>query len=165
MNLRHLLFGALALCGSLLIAPEPAWAACAQLSVCSCTVTTTGVSFGNYIPIDPTNNDSSGSVRVRCTLLVALAGSYTIDLSTGSSGTYSQRTLKNGASTLAYNLYVDAAHSQVLGDGSGGSSHITRSFTALLAIDQTTNVYGRIPGAQNVLAGIYSDTIIVTVTY
>jgi spore coat protein U-like protein len=155
----------MALLGSLLIAPAPARAACAQFSACSCVVTTTGVSFGNYIPVDPANNDSSGSVRVTCTLLVALAGSYTIDLSTGSSGTYSQRTLKNGASILTYNLYIDAAHSQILGDGSGGSSRITRSFAALLAIDQTTNVYGRIPGAQNVVAGTYSDTVIVTVTY
>ena len=102
---------------------------------------------------------------MRCTLLVALAGSFTVDLSTGSSGTYAQRTLRNGPSVLEYNLYTDVARTQILGDGSGGSSRITRSFTALLSVDQTITVYGRIRSGQNVPAGSYSDTIIVTVTY
>ncbi|QNA82842.1 spore coat protein U domain-containing protein [Sphingomonas sp. So64.6b] len=165
MNFRRLFFALAILLGSLVVTSTPAEAACAPLSLCSCTVSTTGISFGSYIPVDATNNESSGTVRVQCVLLVALAGSYTIDLSTGSSGTYAQRTLRNGASILTYNIYVDAARSQILGNGSGGSSRITRNFTALLGVDQTTTVYGRIPAGQNVPAGSYSDTIIVTVTY
>lgn len=165
MNARHLLFVVVTLLGSLLIAPTPAKAACAPLSLCSCTVTATGISFGNYIPVNTASTDSTGSVRVRCTLLVALAGSFTVDLSTGSSGTYAQRTLRNGSSVLTYNLYTDAARSQILGNGSGGSSRITHNFSALLGIDQTVTVYGRIPGRQNVPPGSYNDTIIVTVTY
>lgn len=164
MNLRGLPLAAAALLSTLLAA-TPAQAACAPLSLCSCTVTATGISFGNYIPVDAANNDSSGTVRVQCLLLVALAGSYTIDLSTGSSGTYAQRTLHNGTSTLTYNLYIDAARGQILGNGSGGSSRITRNFTALLGVDQTTTVYGRILAGQNVPPGTYNDTIIVTVTY
>jgi spore coat protein U-like protein len=165
MTARNLLFLVAALLCSLLIAPTPAKAACAPLSLCSCTVTATGISFGNYVPVDAANNDSAGSVRVRCTLLVALGGSYTVDFSTGSSGSYAQRTLRNGPSVLTYNLYTNAARSQILGDGSGGSSQITQNFSALLAIDQTISVYGRISGGQNVPPGSYSDIIIVTVTY
>jgi spore coat protein U-like protein len=165
MNIRRLLVVVAALLGSLLIAPTPAQAACAQLSFCSCTVTATGVSFGNYIPVDSTSNDSSGTVRVRCTMLLALGGSFTVDLSTGSSGNYAQRTLRNGSSVLAYNLYTDPARSIVLGDGTGGSSRITENFSALLGIDRTVTVYGRIAGRQNVPPGSYNDTIIVTVTY
>ncbi|AYJ85427.1 SCPU domain-containing protein (plasmid) [Sphingomonas paeninsulae] len=147
------------------IAPTPAQANCAALSLCSCTVSTTGISFGSYDPVSSANTDSTGSVRVVCTLLVALAGSYRIDLSTGSSGSYAQRTLTNGPSILNYNLYTDVAYGQIVGNGSGGSSSITSNFLALLFLDQSTTIYGRIPGSQNVSAGSYSDTITVTVTY
>lgn len=145
--------------------PAPAQAACNPLSFCSCTVTATGVSFGNYNPLSSSDTDSTGSVRVRCTLLAALAGSYTIDLSTGSSGSYTQRTLRKGASNLGYNLYTNATRSQIWGDGTGGSLDVARSFFALLIVDQTTTIYARIRPAQNVSGGVYSDTITVTVTY
>ena len=165
MNLRHFMFLMAMLAGALVFAPSPAKAACAPLSFCSCTVTATGVSFGNYNVVNASPTDSTGSIRVQFTLLVALAGSFTVDLSTGSSGTYAQRALGNGASVLDYNLYTDVARTQIWGNGSGGSLRITRNFTALLGVDQTVTVYGRIRSGQNVPAGSYSDTIIVTVTY
>lgn len=147
------------------ITPTRASASCSQLSSCSCSVTTTGINFGNYDPVSSSNTDSTGSVRVVCSLLVAIAGSFTVDLSTGSSGSFAQRTLTNGASILAYNLYTDPARSQILGNGSGGSSVITSNFLALLGVDQSIFIYGRIPGGQNVPIGIYNDVIVVTVTY
>ncbi|WBY09758.1 spore coat protein U domain-containing protein [Sphingomonas sp. 7/4-4] len=52
-----------------------------------------------------------------------------------------------------------------MGKWLGGSFRVTRNFTALLSVDQTITVYGRIRAGQNVPAGSYSDTIIVTVTY
>ncbi|KRC81574.1 spore coat U domain-containing protein [Sphingomonas sp. Root241] len=165
MNLRHFMFLMAMLAGALMFASSPAEAACAPLSLCSCTVTASGVSFGNYNVVNASPTDSTGTVRVQCTLLVALAGSFTVDLSTGSSGTYAQRTLRNGPSVLDYNLYTDVARTQIWGNGSGGSFRITRNFTALLSVDQTMTVYGRIRAGQNVPAGSYSDTIIVTVTY
>lgn len=165
MTPRYLMVLMAMLAGTLLLVPSPAKAACAPLSFCSCTVTATSVSFGNYTVVNASPTDSTGSIRVGCTLLVALAGSFTVDLSTGSSGTYTQRTLHNGASVLDYNLYTDVARTQILGNGSGGSFRITRNFTALLSVDQTMTVYGRIRSSQNVPAGSYSDTIIVTVTY
>ncbi|MDF0544405.1 spore coat U domain-containing protein [Sphingobium sp. H39-3-25] len=145
--------------------PGMADAACSPLSLCSCTVSATSVAFGNVNPVSPSNVDATGDIRVTCTLLLALAGSYTIDLSSGSSASYNPRTMKNGASTLQYNLYTNAARSQVWGNGTGGSVAVTNNFSALLAVDQTTPVYGRIPAGQNVPAGTYSDTIVVTVTF
>lgn len=149
----------------LLLTPAPAQAACSPLSLCVCTVTATGVSFGNYNPLAPADTDATGTVRVVCTLLLDLAGSFTIDLSTGSSGSFSQRRLQRGSENLRYNLYVDAARSQLWGDGTGGSTRITRNFGALLNVTDTVPVYGRIPAGQNVAPGIFTDTIIVTVTY
>lgn len=148
-----------------LFAPAPAEAACNVLSLCSCTVTATGVSFGTYDPLSSSPNDATGSVRVRCTLLLALNGSFTIDLSTGSSGIYAGRTMRNGASALPYNLYTNAARTQVWGNNTGGSTRVTQTFTGLFVVDRTTTVYGRMLAGQNAPAGPYADTIVVTVTY
>lgn len=145
--------------------PDPAEAACNRLSFCTCTVTATGVSYGTYDTLAPSSDDASGSVRVRCTLLVALSGSFTIDLSAGSSGSYAGRTMRSGAQILPYNLYTNAARTQVWGNGTGGSARVTQSFSGLLVVDRSVPVYGRIPSRQNVRAGAYSDTIVVTVTY
>lgn len=162
---RHIVLAILVPLASLFLAPSEAHAACAPLSLCTCTVTTTPLSFGNYNPVTAIDDDSTGTVRVQCTLLVALAGSFTVDLSTGGSGAYASRKLKNGGSNLLYNLYADAAHTQIWGNGTGGSVEVSRSFTGLLAIDRSISVYGRIKAAQNVPAGNYSDTIMVTVIY
>ena len=148
-----------------LLAASPAQAECAALSLCSCTVSATGIDFGNYNPVAVGDNDSTGTVRVRCTLLVALAGSYTIELNKGSSSTYAPRKLTNGASTLNYNIYTTNARNVIWGDGTGGSQSVTTNFTALLGIDQTTNVYGRIPAGQNAVIGSYSDLITVTLVF
>jgi len=145
--------------------PAPAQAACDILALCTCTVSATGVDFGSYNPVAVTDNDSSGTVRVRCSLVLALAGSYTIQLSRGSSPTYAQRTMTSGASTLHYNLYTSNARNQIWGDGTGGSLSVTNTFTALLGVDQTTTVYGRAPAGQNVAPGSYADTILVTIVF
>lgn len=165
MTGRRYLIVPMALLGAMVLAPQPAHAACNPLSACSCTVTATGVSFGSYDPLSQVDNGSTGTIRVVCTLILALGGSFTIDLSTGASGSYTQRSLKKGASTLAYNLFSDSAHSQIWGNGTGGSTQVSQSFTSLLIVDRTLTVYGRIPAGQNVAAGAYADTIIVTVTY
>jgi spore coat protein U-like protein len=155
----------MALLGAMVLAPQPARVACNPLSACSCTVTATGVSFGSYDPLSQVDNGSTGTIRVVCTLILALGGSFTIDLSTGASGSYTQRSLKKGASILAYNLFSDSAYSQIWGNGTGGSTRVSQSFTSLLIVDRTVTVYGRIPAGQNVPAGAYADTIVVTVTY
>jgi spore coat protein U-like protein len=161
---RYLLVPA-TLLGAMVFAPQPAHAACNPGSACSCTVTTTGVNFGTYDPLSQVDDSSAGTIRVRCTLAVPLSGSFTVDLSTGTSGTYSQRTLKKGSSSLTYNLFADSALSQVWGNGTGGSIRVSQSFSNLFVVDRTINAYGRIPAGQNVPAGAYADTIVVTVTY
>ncbi|MBL0914545.1 MAG: spore coat protein U domain-containing protein [Sphingopyxis sp.] len=150
---------------ALLAVPAPAEAACSPLSFCSCTVSATGVSFGSYNMLTATPNDAAGSVRVICTLLLDLAGSFTVDLSTGASNSYGARTMRSGANSLTYNLYTTAGRTQVWGNGTGGSTRVTQSFSGLLLVDRTIPIYGRIPAGQNARAGSYSDTIIVTVTY
>ncbi|MDB5713342.1 MAG: hypothetical protein JWO15_739 [Sphingomonadales bacterium] len=163
MTGKHLLLMILAASFSLGIMfwPSPALAACGP---CSCNVSATPVNFGTYSPVSSSDTVSTGNIRVQCTLLIALGGSYTIDLSTGS-GTYAQRTLVSGGSVLRYNLYTTVSNSLIWGNDSGGSSRVTESISALLIYDQTLTVYGRIPSGQNVPTGSYADAISVTVTY
>lgn len=165
MKLHPFLVAAAPLFGLAYLMATPAEAACAPLSLCSCTTTATGVSFGTYDPTASGTRTTTGNVHVFCTLLVAIAGSFTIDLSTGGSNSYSGRTLRNGASSLRYNLFTDNARSQIWGNGTGGSANVSQSFTGLLLIDRTATIYGSIAAGQNVPAGTYSDTIIVTVSY
>jgi spore coat protein U-like protein len=145
--------------------PARAEAACAPLSLCSCTTTATGVSFGGYDPTTSRASTTTGNIQVHCTLLVAIAGSFAIDLSTGVSSSYSGRALKSGASSLRYNLFTDNSFSQIWGNGTGGSANVSQSFSGLLLVDSTSTIYGRIDPGQNVPAGTYSDTIVVTVSY
>jgi spore coat protein U domain-containing protein, fimbrial subunit CupE1/2/3/6 len=118
----------------------------------SCTVSTTGVLFGTYNVFDSTSKDSTGSVTYRCTYSPS---QVRIDISTGSSNSYAQRTMRNGTQVLNYNLYRDAARSLVWGT----HSPLIASCTTVVTI------YGRVPAQQDVGAGTYSDTLVVTLDF
>jgi spore coat protein U-like protein len=124
----------------------------------ACTISAaTGPAFGSYDPLAPAPLDAAGSITYTCT-----PPRPTVQLSTGSSGTYSARTLRSGSATIRYNLYLDAARTQVWGDGSGG----TWTDRALPGNrTRTLPIYGRIPPLQDAVAGSYFDTIVVTFAF
>jgi spore coat protein U-like protein len=136
----------------------------------SCSVTATGPAFGVYNPLSATPTYANSTVQVSCTLLSG--GATTLNLvssySTGASSSYALRRMLSGANTLNYNLFYDAAYTQIRGDGTGGSQTggATLNLTSA-APTQTANgtIYGRIPAGQDVAAGSYADTIVVTITY
>jgi spore coat protein U-like protein len=70
-----------------------------------------------------------------------------------------------GSSHLNYNLYLDSAYTQIWGDGTGGTVTKSDNIGGLLGSSISYTVYGRLPGGQNVPAGVYSDTVFVTVIY
>jgi spore coat protein U-like protein len=74
----------------------------------------------------------------------------------------------SGTNRLNYNLYYDAAFTQIRGDGTGGTqtggASLTVSSGARTA-STTSVIYGRIPAAQSPNPGTYSDTILVTINY
>jgi spore coat protein U-like protein len=121
----------------------------------------TGVDFGLYDVFNPGRTTATGSITFRCT---GAGGTnlMTMSFSTGS-GTFSNRTLISGANTLRYNLYLDAANTQIWGDGTSG--------TFVFSIDpnssgrRTVTVYGTIPAGQDVGVGSYTDTITVTMNF
>jgi spore coat protein U-like protein len=147
----------LALAALMLLAPAAGQAAC--------TVSASGLAFGVYNPTFTTPTDSSGTVTLSCGVASG-TGAYTIALGTGSSGSYAGRRMSSGSSILPYQLYSDAAHSQIWGDGTGGSSVVTGTDN-IPQVGGTSayQVYGRIVARQAVSPGAYTDVIVVTVTY
>jgi len=133
----------------------------------SCSVSATAVNFGIYDPLAGSAAQATGTVAVDCqVLLLGLFVSWTVTLSTGSSGGYVTRQLQSGANTLSYNLYTNPARTSVWGDGSNGTS-VASANIFLIVGPNTTNytVYGNIPAAQDRPAGNYTDTVTVTMTY
>jgi spore coat protein U-like protein len=129
----------------------------------SCTTSAQAVAFGNYDPLSLLTTTAVGNVSVTCTNLVSLLSSYTVELSTGVSGTYVMRQMASGANRLNYNLYKDPAHLLVWG---AGANALGNTFlVVLLGVTANHPVYGRIPAQQAAPVGSYSDTITVTVNY
>jgi len=159
--------GALASAGCFaLLAGSEVWA------VADCSVSSTGVAFGIYDPTTAAATDSTGNLTLVCTH-VSGGGqrvNYSVALSAGSSGTFTQRWMRSGMSTLNYNLFDTAARARIWGDGSAGTAVISDGFA--VGPGQGNNrrevvypIYGRIPAQQAVATGNYSDTIVVTLTF
>jgi len=127
------------------------------LSVCS--VAATNLAFGNYDASSGTANDASSTVTVTCT--PSETYDVGLDAGTGSGATVAVRRMTNGGNTLDYSLYQDAGRTTVWGQTIGTNTQAGTGNGS----GQAFTVYGRIPTAQYVAAGNYSDTITATVTY
>ena len=135
----------------------------------TCTVSASGIAFGAYNPLNAAGDSAVGSWSVVCNAIgsgsATVAG--TLTLSTGSSASYATRTLRSGTNILRYNIYLTSAHAQIIGDGTGGTYAPSDSgtVTAGQVYQVTGSMYGFMPALQDVPAGSYSDSIVVTVTY
>jgi spore coat protein U domain-containing protein, fimbrial subunit CupE1/2/3/6 len=135
----------------------------------TCTVSATGIAFGNYNPLSPIGDSAAGTWSVSCNAIGSGSAtvSGTLTLSTGSSGSYVARTMRSGTHALQYNIYLTPSYTQVMGDGSAGTYAPSESgtVTAGQVYQITGYLYGYMPPSQDVPAGSYADSIVVTVTY
>jgi spore coat protein U-like protein len=132
----------------------------------SCTITSTAITFSTYDPLSSTALASTGTLGFSCTSGVLTGGdNFTISLSTGSSGTYTTRTMKSGIKILNYNLYTTVSDTTVWGNGTAGTATVTAHYSANNAPPVNVTVYALIPAMQNVTAGSYTDSIVATVTF
>jgi len=85
----------------------------------------------------------------------------------GGAGSFSPRQLSSGANTLDYNLYTNSARSLVWGDGNAGTSTVSDGygFLLLLVEERSYTVFGRVPTAQLVSSGTYTDSLTVTIVF
>ncbi len=134
--------------------------AAASPAIAACTISASGVAFGSYNVFSITPLDASGTVTIQCS---PLALNVQVQLSRGGAPSFSPRQMRQGGSTLDYNLYTDVTRLLIWGDGTAG----TQVFAALVAalVDVVVPVYSRIPARQNVPAGAYTDTITATVIF
>ncbi len=143
-----------------LVFPQESWAAA------RCRVGATPINFGQYN--DRTKN-ANGMIQLRCRQvgrpdLKERLITYRIRLSTGSSNSYRNRTLRQigGPDRINYNIYIDSGRRLVWGNGSNGTQVVTgriRVFRLRENKTERVRLYARIPGRQNVSAGRYSDVI------
>lgn len=138
----------------------------------TCTVTLgTPLAFGNVAANGTT--DGIGTLTVSCaTAALSVLGSARVtlclDLGPGSAsaGLYAPRRMLNSTSdTLSYQIYGDAARTQIWGaTGSTTPSPMVLNFAyavpVLVGGSQTTSVtlYGRIPGSQILSVGNHTST-------
>jgi spore coat protein U-like protein len=143
----------------------------AHAAVLTCTVSATPVAFGTYSPLQPAPLTGTGTIMTVCTVN-SHSNTITVDLSAGTSASFTTRTMTTsvGATTypLNYNLYLNAADTQIWGDGTGGSLVDTVTLTRHgnnNTITTNLTVYGAVAPAQDPAPGTYSDGIIVTVNF
>lgn len=127
-----------------------------------CTITLNDINHGTVTTLAANNDAASVGDKITCSF--ADVYSIAFDVGTGG-GTYGTRTLANGANALNFNVYSDASHTQVWGDGSGGSAAVTGTSTGGNVADPLT-VYSRVFGPQTGKPeGTYSSTITATATF
>jgi spore coat protein U-like protein len=140
----------------------------------TCTISTPGLAFGSYDVFAAGATNGNATLSVTCSLDPLDQGAqklvpYVISLSTGSSGSFVQRTMKSGSNALAYNIYTSNTYSVVWGDGTGSTatqsgSHVLNSGHPTLTSSFTG--YGRIPALQDVaVASDYADNVTATISW
>lgn len=149
---------------------------CGVAQAAGCSVSATALAFGPYASPKGAQADSSASVVVTCTpeyLLLVCRTHYTLSLSLGGQALGNQRQMAAGTGRLAYGLFSDGARQQNWGDGGASGAVVSGSInTNLLGLgllclqgSRSHTIYGRIPAEQNVPAGSYSDSVVLTITY
>jgi len=127
-----------------------------------CTISTVTVAFGAYDPVvtnAAADLNGTGTLTVACTK----GASATIDLGVGNNLSGGSRRMGSGADFLNYALYKDAARTQVWGTAMTGGSTLTYNSASKASTNLT--VYGKVPQAQDVTVGSYSDVVVATINY
>jgi spore coat protein U-like protein len=149
-------------------------AAILDAAAVTCSISSPGLAFGTYDVFASGATNGNGTLNITCSLDPADQGAqklvpYVVSLSTGSSGSFLQRTMKSGSNALGYNIYTSNAYSVVWGDGTGSTatqqgSHVLNGGHPTLTSSFTG--YGRIPALQDVaVASDYRDNVTATVTW
>lgn len=130
--------------------------------VANCKLIVPPLSFGTYDPLSSHANtpaDASADLTLTCTRNTAASVSFDLGLHpTGSVG----RGMNGPTSfVLGYQIYRDAARSQVWSQGTDSFRLLTHGVSSP---DQLT-VFGRIPPAQEVNPGAYTDVLTATVDF
>jgi len=143
------------------------------MAASSCTAAATSVGFGIYDAASALPDDSTGTLTVSCTYTGPGGtdeASYAVTLGSTNSPSPETRWLTTGAYRLYYNLYRNAARTEIWGNGTGGSYVVSGTLRPGPGVGNNTRsatytVYGRVPAQQDAAVGNFSDTIVITLTF
>lgn len=125
----------------------------------NCNISASNLNFGTA-GVLKNGLSASSSLSVQCTNNDA----YRISLNGGGSTNVAARVMQRlgGGGSVNYQLYTDLAHTQIWGDGSGGTTRVTATGTGTA---QAITVYGSVPAQTTPMPGNYSDTITATIEF
>lgn len=138
----------------------------------SCTISTTGINFGTYNPLNATPLDSDGTVSITCRRRRgsnSTSGYVDLYPGVGAGGSCTTpREMTNGPSNLQYDIYLNASRTtKWCWNGSSGTGWQSFNFPDLSPpVTQTYTAYGRVFGSQtSATPGTYTQTIWAAVEY
>ncbi len=121
-------------------------------NVCTISSAPGTVDFGNYDPTSTSDNTAGQtSFGYKCTK----NASFKVYI------TRNNQMLMGGVDPLTYDLYSDAGRTTVFPATSGGATAQTSPDNG----QKTMNIYGKIPNSQNVIAGMHTETDVITIEY
>jgi len=131
--------------------------------VANCTITANALNLGNY---DPVGANAAAAATATTTLSVSCTSGETADVTlgegthvgAGSTAADPNRRLSDGTNFLNYGLFTDVTRLVEWGNTVGTGVQHTGTGSAV-----AITVYGSIPAAQNVPAGVYTDTVVATI--
>jgi len=134
-----------------------------RASAQSCSAVASAISFGSVSPISRAAVATTGSVSVTCTWpAITLVPNAQVCLNLG--GT-SPRAMTNGTNQLQYDLYQDAAHSQVWGAITSGTTPISLTLVKPAvgtSATQSVTIYGQIAANQPTVPTVGNASTIYT---
>lgn len=133
----------------------------------TCDLIPPELSFGIYDPEASAPTDASALITVNC---FADGGApeaigYSIAIGRGADGSLAPRALRGPESQLQYNLFADAAHTLIWGNGDDGSVTVAGSLSLPGRARSTHAVFGRLLPRQKVGPGDYSDQLVIILDY
>lgn len=156
-----------ALCGTVFAAGTASTTLAVSAIVANnCTISSGIMNFNNYDPV-VTNAAAdllvtqANAFSVACTKgAVTTIGADVGANAAGAVGT--TRAMTNGTNFLSYELYVDISRTNIW-QTTGASNLINYTSTGKAAASQT--IYGKVVAGQDVAAGSYTDSVVMTINF
>lgn len=133
-----------------------------------CSLTTTSLQFGFYVPFQTAPADSTGTVTISCTTLGVETEQWSGVITLTVPGPSPSRQMKQGNLPVGYQIYLDPARTLKWGDGAGNGNGLPVSGMVgpTSPYRQTITLYGRMhPQQRSASAGQYADTVTAVLDY
>jgi spore coat protein U-like protein len=134
----------------------------------SCSVATTPLAFGEYLPYRAVPTESTSEITVTCTTSGSVEEPWSGVIFLVGSRLAIDRQMQQGPDALRYQLYLDPARTIVWGDNDAMANSLPISGTVSPSVPfrQTIVIYGLIPAMQTSSpVAQYDDQISATLSY